>query len=247
MHLIAPSDSVLWSWEILTLIDNHTYDHDELLLNILGLVCEDDSLTINNEFKGDEVVLECSVSIILSANNLIRYWIGILFEALDESHVLIDRLLDQLTNLVGHECGGTLEERLGLILVEVLKLLSEDVDGALGPVLVELGPNDVNLILLLLLELLKGDWLVFKLRNVDQQGVAVVLLSPDVHKLEGGLGANAEVLRHEHAGHHDVVLPLLIGLDSLVVVVSPSDGLAEDLLDSKPSHLHFVLQDVIED
>ena len=194
VHLITPGDSVLWSWEILTLIDNHTYDHDELLLNILRLVSEDDALTINNEFQGDEVVLECSVSIILSADNLIRNWIGILFEALDESHILINRLLDQLTDLVGHECGGTFEEGLGLILVEVLQLLSEDVHGTFVPVRAEKSLNLAHLLVLVHPELLEGLWLLSWLWKVDKGVVLVVL--PELHELECSLRANAEVLTH---------------------------------------------------
>lgn len=194
MHLITPGDSVLWSWEVHTLVDNHTDDHDELLLNILGLVSEDDALTINDKFQGDEVVLECSVSIVLSLDNIIWDWIGRLFEALDEVHVLIDRLLDQLTDLVGHQCGGTLEECLGLILVEVLKLFSEDVDGTLVPVRAEKSLDLAHLLVLVHPELLEGLWLLSWLREVDEGVVLVVL--PELHELEGGLRANAEVLTH---------------------------------------------------
>ena len=194
MHLIAPGDGVLWSWEVLTLVDNHADDHDKLLLNILGLVSEDDALTINDELQGDEVVLECSVGIILSADNLIRHWIGGAFEALDEVHVLIDRLLDQLTDLVGHECGGTFEECLGLILVEVLQLLSEDVHGTFVPVRAEKSLNLAHLLVLVHPELLKGLWLLSWLWKVDEGVVLVVL--PELHELEGSLRANAEVLTH---------------------------------------------------
>jgi len=40
------------------------------------------------------------------------------------------------------------------------------------------------------------------------------------------------VFGHEHAGHHDVVLPFFIGFDALVEVITPSDRLAEHLLDT---------------
>ena len=45
-------------------------------------------------------------------------------------------------------------------------------------------------------------------RKSDEEVFLVVL--PDSHELEGGNRANAQILTHEHAGHHYVVLSLLI-------------------------------------
>lgn len=43
------------------------------------------------------------------------------------------------------------------------------------------------------------------------------------------------------------MFPLLIGLDSLVEVISPVDWLIEHLLDSKTLHFRFILQNVVKD
>ena len=43
------------------------------------------------------------------------------------------------------------------------------------------------------------------------------------------------------------MLPVLVGLDALVVVLAPCDGLVNHLLDAKPLHLIFIFQDVVED
>lgn len=59
--------------------------------------------------------------------------------------------------------------------------------------------------------------------------------------------ANAKVLTHEHSGHHHVVLPLFVGLNAFVEVISPISGLVEDLLDTKSLHLTLILQDVVKD
>lgn len=58
--------------------------------------------------------------------------------------------------------------------------------------------------------------------------------------------AYAQVLTHEHASHHDVVLPLLIWLDTLVIVITPVNGTVQDLLDAQAAHLILVLKDVVK-
>lgn len=43
-------------------------------------------------------------------------------------------MLDELSNLIGHQGGSGLEESSLLILVEVILLLSQDIGGRLSPV-----------------------------------------------------------------------------------------------------------------
>ena len=43
------------------------------------------------------------------------------------------------------------------------------------------------------------------------------------------------------------MLPLLVRLDALVVVLSPSDGLVEHLLDAESIHFVLVFEDVVHD
>ena len=43
------------------------------------------------------------------------------------------------------------------------------------------------------------------------------------------------------------MLPVLIGLNTFVVILTPSHGLVDHLLDAKALHLIFVLKDVVED
>jgi hypothetical protein len=59
------------------------------------------------------------------------------------------------------------------------------------------------------------------------------------------MGADRQVLAHEHARHHHVVLPLLVRLDALVVVVAPVDRPVQHLLDTQATHLVVVLKDIV--
>ena len=59
--------------------------------------------------------------------------------------------------------------------------------------------------------------------------------------------ADAQVLAHEHAGHHNVMLPLFIRLNALVEIITPVDGAVKDLLNAETAHLIIVLQDVVKD
>lgn len=103
----------------------------------------------------------------------------------------------------------------------------------------------VDLVALVLGELRERHWFLFTCGQGDKVGLIVILLSPDPHEFESSLTANAEILGHEHACHHDVVLPLFVWLDAFVVVIAPGDWLVEDLLDAKSSHFVFVFKDVV--
>lgn len=103
--------------------------------------------------------------------------------------------------------------------------------------------HSLHLSVLVLSELTKEHCLFTGLRKSDEDVIFVVL--PEPHELEGGVGADGEVLAHEHARHHDVVLPLLVRLDALVVVVTPVNRAVEHLLDTQATHLVVVLQDIV--
>lgn len=90
----------------------------------------------------------------------------------------------------------------------------------------------LNLLMLVLHELIEGDRRVLWLEKVDEQRAVVFVVTPDTEQLKSGLRADAESLTHEHARHHDVVLPVLIRLDALVVVLAPSNGRFDHLLDA---------------
>ena len=66
----------------------------------------------------------------------------------------------------------------------------------------------LNLRVLILDELSEDNGLLSGLKKSDEKVFLVVL--PESHQLEGGTRANAHILTHENAGHHYVVLPLLI-------------------------------------
>ena len=97
----------------------------------------------------------------------------------------------------------------------------------------------LHLRVLILDELSEDKGLLSWLRKSDEEVFLVVL--PDSHELEGGKRANAQILTHEHAGHHYVVLSLLIWLDTLVVVITPVNGTVQDLLDAQAAHLILIL------
>ena len=103
--------------------------------------------------------------------------------------------------------------------------------------------NSLHLCVLVLSELTKEHCLFAGLGESHKNVIFVVL--PQSHQLEGGVGADREVLTHEHASHHHVVFPLLVRLDALVVVITPVDGAVEHLLDTQATHLVVVLQDIV--
>lgn len=43
------------------------------------------------------------------------------------------------------------------------------------------------------------------------------------------------------------MLPLLVGFDTFVEIITPINGLVEHLLDAQPLHLLLVLQNIVED
>lgn len=103
------------------------------------------------------------------------------------------------------------------------------------------------MVALVLAELRERHWFLFTGGQGDKVGLIVVLLSPDPHQFESSLAADAEILGHKHASHHHVVLPLFIGLDAFVVVITPGDRLVQDLLDAESSHFVLVFEDVVHD
>ena len=84
-----------------------------------------------------------------------------------------------------------------MVLVQVLQLFTEDVNCRL-----------LHLSVLILGELSEDNSLLSGRRKSDEEVFLVVL--PESHKLEGGTRDNAQILTHEHAGHYNIVLPLLI-------------------------------------
>ena len=103
-------------------------------------------------------------------------------------------MLDELSDLVGHQSGGGFEESLSLVLVEVLELLSEDINSALVPVRGKESFDVGHLLNLLALEVLEGVTLRSSSGNINELLILIVL--PELHELESGLRADAEVFAH---------------------------------------------------
>jgi hypothetical protein len=125
-------------------------------------------------------------------------------------------LLDELSDLVGHKSSSRLKEGLCLIFIEVLKLLSEDVYGALVPVGAEKSLDLGALSFLSTEEVHQRDWILSWLWDVYK--VVGVVVLPEFHELQSSLRADAKVLAHQHSCHHDVVFPLFVWFNSLIEI-----------------------------
>lgn len=113
MHLVTSGDGVLWSWEVATLLHNLINNLLKLLLNLFNWGIKQDFLAStalvslisiwNTKLKGDEVIFERSIGIILSLDDIIWLWISWEFVSLNELHIGVDRLLNEFSDLVSHE------------------------------------------------------------------------------------------------------------------------------------------------
>ena len=249
VQLVRVGDLSVRSGDVVDGLDHLGDDLDELIADLIKRLLEADLSAVHLEFESQECPFELVVGSVLTADDLLRQRVvTIIFaEAAEELNILIDRVGCELACLVTHQGCHRVKECLGLVPVQVLELIPEDVDGAVLPLTVEDVAHLVNLLALPLNEVVKVDRVVLGFQQVHEQSVVVLFLAPHAEELERGLRADAKGLTHEHASHHDVVLPVLVRLDPLVVIVTPSDGLVDDLLDSKSLHLVLILQDVVQD
>jgi len=103
MHLVTSGNCVFWARKIAALLNDHVDDVFELLLDCLKWIVENDFGSFNFELQSDEIVLEWGFWIVLTFNNLIWVRIGWELVSLDEVNVGVDRLFDQLSDLVSHQ------------------------------------------------------------------------------------------------------------------------------------------------
>lgn len=225
MLLITALNCVLWSWQISTLVDNMINNNFQFVLYISQRYSKLDNvvLLVDVQFNSNKVILVWWVSIILSLNDLLRRRIGIIFKSLDEIHILIDRLLDQLTNLICHQSCSRFKESLSLIFVKIFKLFSQYIDCTLVPVSAQKSLNLLHLNFLMIHKLIK----LLRLRSwfwkIDKE--VSFIITPQFHELKSCLWADAEIFTHKHPSHHDVMFPFFVWLDTFIVVISPVNWL----------------------
>jgi hypothetical protein len=98
MHLVTSGNCVLWSWEIATLLHNKINNLLKLVLNVFNWIIENNSwatilrlvvliIFLDAQLKCNKVVLERSVSIVLSHDNLIWAWVRFVLVSLDELYI----------------------------------------------------------------------------------------------------------------------------------------------------------------
>lgn len=102
---VAALNSVLRSRQVPALKHNVVNNDFELVLNLGERHLELDLVLglVDVKLDSDEVVFIWGVSVIFPLDDLARSWILWLLEPLNEINVLVKGLLDEFTNLVGHQ------------------------------------------------------------------------------------------------------------------------------------------------
>ena len=138
MSLVGVGDLGVGTGDVVNGLDHLGDNLNQLVSDFVELLLEADLISIHLEFEGQECLLERIIGAVVTTDDFLgkRVVVVLLAESSEELNVLIDGVSRQLTSLVTHQSGNGVEEGLSLIAVEVLKLLSEDVDGAIFPLLV---------------------------------------------------------------------------------------------------------------
>ena len=198
MSFVRVRNLRIGTWDVIDSLHHECHNLNEVFLHCLGWLLELDRGSLDVKRYCEETLLKLVIWAIVTPDDLLwRRVLAVGFaEATEELYILVDRVCAELTSLVAHESGDGVKECLGLVSVQVLKLLTQDINGAVLPVLVQEVADALDLRCLVLSEDLETDRLVFRLEQVDKESVVVLVIAPDSEKLEGCLGANAEGLAH---------------------------------------------------
>ena len=142
MGLLGVGDLSVGTWDVVNSLDHMLHDLDKdvlnggqsvLLLILLFLVLlgalgssEHNLCALDLNIQRQERLLEGSIRVVFAPDDLLGQWVLPIFlaEAPEELDVFVDGVGSKLASLVTHERGDRVEEGLGLITVEVLKLLA---------------------------------------------------------------------------------------------------------------------------